>query len=240
MTIYPAIDLAHGKAVRLLQGRRNDETVYNPDPASQALEWEKQGARYLHLVDLDGAFEGSTKNREAVLQILQSVKIPVQLGGGMRSLEDIAANLEMGVARVILGTLAIENPSLVVEAIQRFGADRIVIGIDARKSKVAVRGWTSESEQTPAQLAGAMKKRGAILFVYTDISRDGMLTGPNLGALEAFARIAEQGVIASGGIGTLEDVSRIAQYEKSGVEGMIIGKALYENRFTLQQALHHS
>ncbi len=237
MIIFPAIDLAKGRCVRLVQGRRDDETVYGKSPADMARAWEAQGAEYLHVVDLDGAFEGGTQNKTAISGIVEAIKIPVQLGGGLRSINAIRAALDLGLARVILGTVAVRNPELVSQAIGEFGAEKIVVGIDARNGKVAVQGWTDLTKCSPLDLGAAMKTTGVTTFVFTDISTDGMLQGPNISSLESFGRAVGGGVIASGGISSLDDIRSVSKLESKGVFGMIIGKALYERRMELSEAL---
>ncbi len=234
MLLIPAIDLKGGRCVRLIQGRADRAKVYSSDPAKVARRWQEEGARCLHVVDLDGAFSGETKNLPALKRILEAVTIPIEFGGGVRSLGIIAKLLSLGVARVILGTAAIENMGFVQKAIQRFGPERIVVGIDARGGKVAVRGWKKRTEVTALSLAKRMKALGVRRFIYTDIARDGMLSGPNLPALKKMARESGLAVIASGGISTPKDIQKVAAL---GVEGMIIGKALYEGKFTLREAL---
>ena len=237
MIIFPAIDLSRGKCVRLIQGRRNDETVYGDDPSRIAEKWQAAGAAWLHLVDLDGAFEGGSKNVSAIKSILAAIKIPAQLGGGIRTLDDIDRLLQLGLARVILGTVAVEKPSIVYEAVKLFGSGRIAVGIDARNGKVSVRGWTEDTAVTAKDLGKKMSTEGIKTFIYTDIARDGMLKGPNIPALKEFSEATGGGVIASGGIATLDDITAIAQLKNSGVIGMITGKALYENKFSLEDAI---
>lgn len=237
MTIYPAIDLAKGRCVRLLQGDRNRETVYGESPAEVALEWQDRGATYLHIVDLDGAFEGRAKNTRAIRAIAKKVSIPIQLGGGIRTLESIRKRLDLGVERVILGTIAVENARLVKEALDSFGPEKIVIGIDAKDGFVSVRGWTHNANIAATELAEGMVRIGIRHFVYTDIARDGMLTGPNLPELQKFAKATGGAVIASGGIASLADVRAICDLGDIGIEGMITGKALYERKLSLEEAL---
>ncbi len=237
MIIYPAIDLIDGECVRLIQGEKKQKTVYSKKPEDIAKTWEKLGGEYLHVVDLGGAFDGKSKNLDAVKKIVSSVNIPLQLGGGVRTLDDIKRILDVGVSRVIIGTAAVENPTLVEDAIKNVGEEKIVIGIDARKGKVALRGWTNESEVGPVELAVKMKNIGAKWFVYTDILRDGMLTGPNLSALEEFSVAVGGGVIASGGISSIKDIENVNMLSDKGIVGIITGKALYENRIKLDDAI---
>jgi len=237
MHIIPAIDLRGGRCVRLLQGKRDQETVYADDPASMALRWQEQGATYLHLVDLDGAFKGASKNIVAIQAILRATCIPLELGGGIRTMKAIARLLSMGVDRVILGTVAITDPELVQQAIQRFGPARVVVGIDARDGRVAVKGWKEIVDRSAVQLAQDMRRLGVERIIYTDIAKDGMLVGPNLHATKEIAQQSGLKVVASGGISTLADVEAVAALEPFGVDGMIIGKALYEGTIDLKEVL---
>lgn len=234
MLLIPAIDLKGGQCVRLVQGKADRAKVYSSDPGEVARRWQDEGARFLHVVDLDGAFSGEAKNLPALKRILEAVTIPIEFGGGVRSLGIIAKLLTLSVGRVILGTAAIENKGLVQKAIQRFGSERIVVGIDAQGGKVAVRGWKKKTAVTALSLAKRMKAKGVRRVIYTDIARDGMLSGPNLPALKEMAKESGLTVIASGGISTLKDIQKVAAL---GVEGMIIGKALYEGKFTLREAM---
>lgn len=232
MQIYPAIDIKGGRAVRLLQGRAADATDYG-DPVAAAMGWKEQGATYLHVVDLDGAFDGKSANLTAVEEIVRATGIPVQLGGGIRTMQDVERRLALGVKRVILGTAALENPELVKIACAQFpGA--IVCGIDARNGRVAVRGWVEESSVTPGELALRMKDFGVMNVVYTDISRDGMQTGPNVASTRALVMETGMRIIGSGGVGTL---AHLAELKDAGCAGAIVGKALYNGNFTLPEAL---
>lgn len=234
MKLYPAIDLKNGQCVRLQQGLFDNVNVYSDSPAQMALHWESQGAHFLHLVDLDGALEGRWANREAVCAITQAVKIPVQLGGGVRSLSDIEERLDAGVYRVILGTKAVEEPSFVEEAIQKFGREHIVVGIDAKNGLVATRGWETVSTVTALELCRTMEGLGAATVVYTDISRDGMLTGPNVEMTKKLSDAVTMDIIASGGVSGMRDLEEI---EAAGIHGAIIGKALYEKKIDLAEAV---
>ena len=234
MLLIPAVDLKDGKCVRLVQGKAERAKVYSSDPARMARRWQDEGARYLHVVDLDGAFSGEPENLPALKRILDAISIPVEFGGGVRDLGTIAKLLSLGVARVILGTAAIENKGMVQEAIQRFGPERIVIGIDARGGKVAVRGWKKGTEVKALSLARRMKVLGVRRVIYTNIARDGMLSGPNIPALKKMAKESGLAIIASGGISSLKDIKKVDALD---VEGMIIGKALYEGKFALKKAL---
>lgn len=232
MKIYPAIDLKNGVCVRLKMGDMAQATEYG-DPADVALRWQNEGAEYLHVVDLDAAFAGAFSNREAVKKILKAVDIPVQLGGGVRSMADIRERLELGIARVIIGTAAFEAPELVEEAAARYPG-RIVVGIDAKDGRVATRGWAEKTKVSPVLLAQEMKTRGIRTLIYTDIARDGMLTGPNVSGVRDMAVQTGMEIIASGGMSQLEDVQHVAQ---AGAAGVIIGKALYTGNIRLAEAI---
>lgn len=233
MKIYPAIDMVDGRAVRLKQGCADDVTVYG-DPLEMARQFYGEGAQYLHMVDLDGAFTGEGGNKQLALSIARQVPIKIQLGGGIRDMDTIERLLEGGIHRVILGTAALKDPELVRHAIERFGGERIVIGVDARDGRVAVQGWVEGSDVTPLELARSMHEAGAQYIVYTDISRDGMLAGPNLENTRELVEKSGMSIIASGGVSTPTDIECVRDM---GCEGAIIGKALYEGRITLGQAL---
>ncbi len=237
MTILPAIDLKEGRCVRLLQGRQEDETVYSDDPAAVARRWQDEGATYLHLVDLDGAFEGAFRNLAAITRILETVTIPAELGGGVRSLDDVSRLLSLGLDRVILGTVAIREPDVAQSAVERFGPERVVVGIDAKGGRVAVKGWVETTEVGAVDLALRMKALGVRRVIYTDIATDGMLAGPNIEATRVLAVETGLNVIASGGISSLDDLRRVAALEPLGVDGVIVGKALYEGRVDLREAI---
>lgn len=238
MLLFPAIDLKEGKAVRLLQGRMEDSTVYAEDPVIVAKEFEKQGAEYLHMVDLNGAFSGKPMNDETIRRIVGSVSMKIQVGGGIRTMERITELLELGVERVILGTIAVKNPELVAEAARRYGK-RVIVGIDAKDGLVAVQGWAETTEMRAVELGKAMKAVGIQTVVFTDISRDGMLQGPNIESTVQMAQETGLSVIASGGISTLDDLRNLQGEAQKGVsiEGAITGRALYSGAFTLQDAL---
>jgi phosphoribosylformimino-5-aminoimidazole carboxamide ribotide isomerase len=237
MQILPAIDLKNGKCVRLLQGKKDRETVYSDDPARMALRWQGEGAGYLHLVDLDGAFEGQSKNVGAIRAIVEAINIPAELGGGIRTMGTITRLLSLGLDRVIFGTVAITEPNLVRRAVERFGPQKIVVGIDAKNGDVAVKGWEEISEVPALELALKMKGLGVERIIYTDISKDGMMVGPNVAATKQLAQQSGLKVIASGGISSLKDVQHVAALEPFGIDGMIIGKALYEGAIGLREAL---
>jgi phosphoribosylformimino-5-aminoimidazole carboxamide ribotide isomerase len=234
--LYPAIDLKGGQCVRLVQGDMARATVFNADPAAQARDFAAAGCRWLHLVDLDGAFAGSPVNAAAVEAILAAVELPCQLGGGIRDLATIDAWLEKGIARVILGTVALKNPALVREACARHPA-RIAVGIDARGGRVATEGWAEASEVSAVDLARRFEDAGVAAIIYTDIDRDGLLAGVNVEATAALARAVAIPVIASGGVADLADLARLLAVEKDGVAGVISGRALYDGRLDLAAAL---
>jgi phosphoribosylformimino-5-aminoimidazole carboxamide ribotide isomerase len=234
--LYPAIDLKDGKCVRLRLGDMAAATVFNDDPAAQAKLFETQGFRYLHLVDLDGAFAGRPVNAAAVAAILKAVRIPVQLGGGIRDLATIEAWLDRGVSRVILGTIAVREPELVRQAARRFPG-RIAIGIDAKDGKVAVEGWAITSELSALDLARRSQDAGVAAIIYTDVARDGALKGLNLPATAALARQTTVPVIASGGLAGIEDVEALLQPHYALLEGAIAGRALYDGRLDARAAL---
>ena len=235
MIIYPAIDLRGGRCVRLRQGRAADETVYADDPAQMAQHWLSQGAQWLHMVDLDAALGEASANQAAIKAIARSSAVPVQFGGGLRSLEAIAAAFALGVRRVVIGTAAIRNPALVQSAVERYGADAVAIGIDSRAGMVAVHGWQETTDVSALSLALQMKALGVIYIICTDVSRDGMLEGPNLEALRQIALDSGMSVIASGGVSSLADLRALAAIP--GIAGAIIGQALYTGAFTLPEAL---
>lgn len=237
MIVFPAIDLRQGKCVRLRQGRLEEETVFSDDPVAMAEHWAAQGAEWLHVVNLDGAFGQASSNLRVVGEITAVVGIPVQFGGGLRTMSDIEGALRLGLARVILGTVAVEEPSLVAEAVKRLGAERIVVGIDARRGQVATRGWQEVSSVAVTELALRVRKLGVERVVYTDIVRDGMLSGVNVEAVRALAQRTGLCVISAGGVSSLDDVRRLKEAEASGVEGVIIGQALYSGTLELQEAI---
>lgn len=235
MKLYPAIDIKGGVCVRLCRGDFNDETVYSQSPADIAAKWEASGASFIHVVDLDGAKDGTLVNEKAIREIVERVSIPIELGGGVRSEEDAAHILELGVSRVIIGTKAVEEPELVKRLVDRFGAERIVVGIDAHNGKVAVKGWEVVSEVPALELALSMKEKGVKTIIYTDISKDGMLCGPNVKETVSLAGGSGLEIIASGGVSGMKDLEELAE---AGVEGAIIGKALYEERIDLKAAVN--
>ncbi|MDF2629904.1 MAG: hisA [Symbiobacteriaceae bacterium] len=231
-TLYPAIDLKDGQAVRLLQGRMADATVYNPDPADAARRWVEAGAPWLHVVDLDGAFAGVSRNMEAVRKIAAH-RAPVQLGGGMRSLEAMQAAFDAGVTRVIIGSKALDG-ALVAQAVQKFGPDRIIVGIDAKNGQVATDGWVNVSTTKATDLAAQVQEQGVNTIIYTDISKDGMMAGPNFAEMAAMGATGAQ-IIASGGVSSLDDIRQLMAIP--GVTGAILGKAIYTGAIDLKEAL---
>ncbi len=239
MIIYPAIDLKDGKCVRLYKGDLSQDTVYNDDPGAQGGDWARAGFSWIHVVDLNGAVEGKPVNRNAVKAILESADVPVQLGGGIRDLGQIEDWLSEGVSRVILGTVAVENPELVKEACYKF-PDQIVVGIDARKGKVAVKGWVEESDMQSFELARMFEDVGVSAIIHTDIDRDGTGEGLNMISTIALAQNTSIPIIASGGVGSLDDLHLVREAEQYGVTGVVIGKALYDGRLTPEDALKYA
>ncbi len=236
MLIIPAIDLKQGKCVRLERGVMSSATIYSDEPAAAAKRWEAEGAQLLHVVDLDGAFAKKPKNRDAIAAIVDSVDVPVQLGGGIRTLATLAAYLELGVERVVMGTAAHDRPELLVQACERFPG-RVVLGIDSRKGRVAVEGWSRTTEVEFGKLAAKFQNLALAAIVYTDISRDGMQTGPNIEATRKLARAVKIPVIASGGVGSLEHIEALLALEQEGVVGVIVGRALYTGNVDLGEAI---
>jgi phosphoribosylformimino-5-aminoimidazole carboxamide ribotide isomerase len=234
MIVIPAIDLKGGRCVRLQQGKEHEETVYSEDPVAIALAWEESGAELIHLVDLDGAFTGEQKNLHAIKAVRGAVGVDLQLGGGIRDVETMDMLISLGINRVILGTLAAEDPELLERACKRHPG-RIIVGIDAMEGKVAVRGWVEVTDFDATEFALSVESRGAAGIVYTDISRDGMLTGPNIPATGRMAEAVEIPVIASGGISTIEDIRNLLEIR--GLWGAITGKALYAGTLRLKEAI---
>ncbi|MEC5187868.1 phosphoribosylformimino-5-aminoimidazole carboxamide ribotide isomerase [Geobacillus thermodenitrificans] len=235
-TIYPAIDMRGGKCVRLLQGDYNKETVYGDSPVAMAEQFAAQGAEWIHMVDLDGAKEGRRVNDRFVIEAANRLSVNVQVGGGIRTEEDVAYYLERGVARVILGSAAISNPTFVKKMLQTYGR-RIVIGIDARDGFVATEGWLETSNVKAEELGQMLAEAGAETFIFTDIATDGTLSGPNITAAVRLAEATGKEVIASGGVRSLDDLRALREYAGQGIGGAIVGKALYTNQFTLAEAL---
>jgi phosphoribosylformimino-5-aminoimidazole carboxamide ribotide isomerase len=238
MLVIPAIDLKSGHCVRLTEGREASAKVYDRDPLEVARAYEKAGAKLIHIVDLDGAFLGAASaNLQIIKRINGEITIPIEVGGGLRSLADIEFILrDVGARYSIIGTLAVEQPRLLKEAVAAFG-DAIVVGIDARDGQVATRGWTEATRVAAIELACEVAGFGVERIIYTDIARDGRLKGPNFETTREIARRSGARVTASGGVGSLDDITQLSELEIDGVDGVIVGKALYENRFTLKQAL---
>ena len=236
MIIYPAVDIKNGRCVRLIQGRKDAETVFSNDPAAMAERWAAQGAEWLHVIDLDGAFEKKPQNSDAIQTIIDRSGIPVQVGGGIRNIETVQSYIDMGVARAIIGTEAIHNPDFVRTACSRFpGA--IAVAIDARDGKVAIDGWTQTTRINAMDLARRFEDCGVAVVIFTDIHRDGTQTGPNISATRELAESISIPVIASGGISQLSDISRLLGLVDVGVTGVITGRALYDRKFELSEAI---
>lgn len=234
MQLYPAIDIKDGQCVRLRQGEFNKMTVYSPQPWKVAAGWQDRGATFLHLVDLDGALAGNPVNEEVIEKIVKSVSIPVETGGGIRSREAVKRMLDLGVRRVIMGTRAVEHPEFLKDMVETFGEDAIAAGVDAKNGMAAVEGWEKSSPVTARELCLKMKEYGVRHIVYTDISRDGMLSGPNVEAARQLTELTGLDIIASGGVSCMKDLQDL---HEAGIRGAIIGKALYENRLDLQEAV---
>ena len=239
MIVIPAVDIKDGRCVRLKQGRMSEETVYSDDPVQMAGTWYSKGAERIHLVDLDGAVEGKRVNGEVIRNIARSVPVPVELGGGIRNLASIEFYLEAGVEWVILGTVACKNPEMVEEACRRFPG-HVMLAIDARAGRVAVEGWTEDTERSAIEVARPFDGRGIAAVIYTDIQRDGMSVGPNLRATGEMAKALKTPVIASGGISGLEDIRKVMTLSGQGVMGVITGRALYEGTLDLGEAIRIS
>jgi len=234
MRIYPAIDIIDGRCVRLVQGDYKQVSVYNDNPAEVAKQWESMGAEYLHIVDLDGARKGTAHNDETLIKILHAVSIPVQIGGGIRTMADIKAKLDMGITRVILGTIAVTDRDLTREAVTQFGP-AVAVGVDASNGKVAISGWTSVSDLDSLSLISQLGRIGVDTVIYTDVAKDGMMSGPNTPMYAEAAKLADAPkIIAAGGVTSIEDVRALT---KTGISGAIIGKSLYLDSIDLQEAI---
>ena len=234
MQLYPAIDMKNGQCVRLRQGAFKDITIYSDAPEKVAAHWQEKGASFLHLVDLDGALAGYSVNEEVIRRIADTVSIPIEIGGGIRSKEAVERMLDLGVRRVIIGTKAAEHPEFLRDMVRTFGEEAIVAGVDAKDGMVAVEGWEKVSSLTASDLCLTMKEYGVRHIVYTDISRDGMLSGPNVEATRKLTEETGLDIIASGGVSCMEDLKCL---HEAGLRGAIIGKALYENRIDLAEAV---
>ncbi len=240
MIIYPAIDLKDGQCVRLVQGRVENKTVYSDAPATVARSFQEQGASFLHIVDLDGAFQGSPHNLKAIEAIAAAIDISFQVGGGLRQLSDVEKLLALGASRVIIGTRAVSHPDFIVNLLDKFGPERIVLGLDAKEGMVAVEGWVSTSSITAIDFGLQMKALGIQTAIYTDVSRDGLLQGPNLAAIKEMASSTGLDIIASGGVSSLDNIRALKELENDGVSGAIIGKALYDGKIGLVDALREA
>lgn len=236
MLIIPAVDIKEGKVVRLWQGDFDKVSVYADRPETIALEWQRQGALFLHIVDLDGARSGKLQNLAVIKKIAKAVKIPFEIGGGIRSLTTIKQLINLGVERIVLGTKVLQDKNFLKEAIVKFKG-KIIVSIDARENKVASGGWLEVGNIDAMDFARELKQLGLETIIYTDIKRDGTLTGPNFKAIEEMVDEADLKVIASGGVSSLKDLKELKKLEKRGLIGVIVGKALYENKFTLREAL---
>ena len=235
MLLIPAIDLKNGLCVRLLQGNSDKETVYSNDPAAMAVKFEEAGAKRLHLVDLDGALQGEGANISSIRSILKNVSIPVQIGGGLRTEEDIDIMIDLGVSSVIVGTMAVKHPNLLEKLLNKYTDGQIILGIDARNRKVSIEGWKESTEIQDVEFALRWKNFGIKRVVFTDISRDGMLSGPNFSALREMAEHTGLKIVASGGISSIEDLKQLKTYEPFGVDQVISGKAIYEKKINLRK-----
>ena len=235
MLLIPAIDLKDGRCVRLLQGEADAQTIYSNDPVEMAISFEDAGAKRLHLVDLDGAFRGKGANMASIRSILKNISIPVQLGGGLRNAENIEQMFELGVSSVIVSTMAVKNSEVLEEIILRYSGKRIFLGVDSRNRKVSIEGWQEGTEIDDVELALRWKNHGIQRIVFTDIARDGMLSGPNLEALGDFARRTGLKIVASGGVSSMEDLELLKTLEKDGVDQVISGKAIYEGKLNLKE-----
>lgn len=236
MIIIPAIDLKEGKCVRLEQGLMEKATIYSEDPATTAMHWEAQGAELLHVVDLDGAFAGSPRNLPAIIAIRNAIKIPIEVGGGIRDMDTVRKLVSIGIDKIILGTAAIKDPSFVQAACSEFPG-KIIVGIDAKDGLVAIKGWAEVTKVKAIDLAKQMQDHGVIAIIYTDIKRDGMLSGPNIEATRDLAKALHIPVIASGGVHTMKDVDNLLAVRHAGVTGVITGKAIYSGSLDLKEAI---
>ncbi|NVM23227.1 MAG: 1-(5-phosphoribosyl)-5-[(5-phosphoribosylamino)methylideneamino]imidazole-4-carboxamide isomerase [Desulfobacterales bacterium] len=236
MLIIPAVDIKEGRCVRLLQGRKDSETVFSDDPSAMAARWEAEGAEIVHVVDLDAAFQKSPRNVESIERIVNKLRIPIQLGGGIRAMETIAMYLDLGVAWVILGTEAIRNPGLVKEACRTYPG-KIMVGVDARRGMAAIDGWTQTTRQEAIKVAKGFEGYGLAGIIFTDIDKDGMQTGPNIEQTERMAKSVSIPIIASGGVSDINDIKALLTLEQFGVKGVITGRALYAGSLKLKQAL---
>ncbi len=236
MLVIPAIDIKEGKVVRLIQGKHNEETVYSNEPLSVAEEWQDKGAEIIHIVDLDGALGGKPKNIGIIEKIAKGISIPVELGGGIRSRNDIKLAIDKGISRVVLGTKACHDKQFIKESVSEFG-ERIIVSIDAKYERVATHGWTATEQISAVELAKEMERLNVSEIIYTDISRDGTLSGPNIEGISKMLAAINIPLIASGGISSLRDMRSLKKLEKNGLLGVIAGKALYEGKIDLVEAI---
>jgi phosphoribosylformimino-5-aminoimidazole carboxamide ribotide isomerase len=236
MNLYPAIDMLGGKAVRLVKGDYAASTVYDEDPLQAARRWVKEGARHLHVVDLDGAKAGAPANLEHLRRIAAELDVPVQFGGGLRTLQSVAAAFDAGAERAILGTAALSDPGLLAEALSRWPG-RVLVSVDVRGGRAATAGWTETTQLGAEAVIASLWERGAREIVYTDVDRDGVLEGPDLGKVRSIAKVVPGSFVYSGGIGALADLEGLVALKERSLAGVIVGKALYERRFTVEQAL---
>ncbi|SNZ09403.1 1-(5-phosphoribosyl)-5-[(5-phosphoribosylamino)methylideneamino] imidazole-4-carboxamide isomerase [Persephonella hydrogeniphila] len=232
--IIPAVDIKDGKAVRLFKGDPDAVTVYGDNPVEIAKQWEEKGAKHLHIVDLDGAFEGKPKNYKIVQQIVKEISIPVEFGGGLRSFEAVKAMINIGVERVVIGSLAYQNEKEFLKIVNAF-PEKVIVGIDAKDGKVAIKGWLEKTEFTPLEFAKRFDELDIWGFLYTDVNRDGAMVGPNVEGTKYLAQNLKHPVIASGGVGSIEDVKKLYQLKEFGVYGVVVGKALYEGKIKLEE-----
>ena len=235
MLLIPAIDLKNGSCVRLIQGESEKETVYSNDPAAMAVKFEEAGAKRLHIVDLDGAFRGIGSNFSCIRSIMKNVSIPIQIGGGLRTEEDIDTMIDLGVSSVIVGTMAFRDPDVLENILKKYTDEQIILGVDARNRKVSIEGWKEGTEIQDVEFAKRWKNSGIKRVVFTDISRDGMLSGPNLAALREMAEHTGLKIVASGGISSLKDIEQLKNLEPYGVDQAISGKAIYERKIDLKK-----
>ena len=236
MIIIPAIDIKGGKCVRLEQGLMNKETIFSNNPEEMAFQWKRKGARRLHIVDLDGAVYGKTVNKKAIKKILDTVSIPVELGGGIRDLDTIQEYIDLGIDKIIIGTIAYKNPHLVEMACKRYPG-KIIVSIDSKDNYVSVEGWTEPTSITAIDLAKRFEGMGIAAFIYTDIKKDGMRSGPNIDGIRKFAKGINVEIIAAGGISSIKDIERLLLLKKYGVSGIITGRALYDGSINLEEAI---
>lgn len=242
-TIYPAIDLRNGSVVRLKQGDPSQQTIYSDDPVAMTKRWTGDGASWIHVVNLDGAFgdaQAARANRKALAAIAAATQAKIQFGGGVRSLTDVKAAFDAGANRVVIGTAAAENPELIAQVVAQYGAERLVVGLDSRNGMIVTHGWQSEMEITAVELGNRMREMGVIHALYTEVARDGMLTGTAAEMTAALAQMTDLQVIASGGVRNLDDVKELLLYAARGIKGVVIGRALYESKLSLKDAIQVS